>query len=336
MRKNKLNKISLKQLYSDLKKVTSKRSSTFGSFKQHFKNVVRKHGKTIAVVGGTTLAVAGTAAAMHYRNEIQNKEEQFHARELAAKATIYQIKRTQEADKKLLDAEKETAKKFDSKNKELEQLAKEKEQLRKEEHAGNTIQIAYLKNQVKNRTKLLQDKEAALQQAIANQEIAFKISVVDNSVNPIHAPPPPPPPPDGFINNNEEVTTRRLTEVTTRRLTDVTINSMKKIDPYKKFLEIINKKDKDIDTTHLYEILNKFKYGYDIAQLLKHPYKQHQVVIINNNKSTTIVYIVIVLLKDGGFNIQYDGENTSSVELDEEIQFINYYNKKINEILHIN
>ena len=55
-----------------------------------------------------------------------------------------------------------------------------------------------------------------------------------------------------------------------------------------------------------------------------------------NNKSTTIVYIVIVLLKDGGFNIQYDGENTSSVELDEEIQFINYYNKKINEILHIN
>jgi hypothetical protein len=327
MRKNKNKNISLKQLKKDLKKVTGKRTSKFGSFRSSLQNNLRKHGKTIAVIGGTTLAVAGTAAAMHYRNEIQNKEEQFHARELEAKATIDQIKRTQEADKKLLDAEKETAKKFDSKNKELEQLAKEKEQLRKEERAGNTIQVAYLKNQMKDRTKSLQDKEAALQQAIANQKIAFKINVAEQTEK---------------KNDFRGIVTAKGQEVKiNKRLTRATINSMKTKSPYKEFLEIIFYIKEDISgypihisPYQLYIGLSKFKYGHDIVELLKNR-KREQVVVLNNDKPTD-VFIVMDLLEGGGFNIQYDGGNTSSIELDEEIQFINYYNKQINEILHIN
>jgi len=211
MRKNKskLNKISLKKLYSDLKKVTGKRTSKFGNFKQRFKNVVRKHGKTIAVVGGAATAVAGTAAAMHYRNqkqleaknkEIQSKEEQFHAKELEANAAIQNIKDAQAADKKLLEAEKNTAKKLEAKNKELEKLAQEKEELRKKERLGDAIQVAFLKNKIKDRTKSLQDKEAALKEAIANQKVAFTISVAEkeeekNDLSKLSSNLPSPPPP---------------------------------------------------------------------------------------------------------------------------------------------
>jgi len=194
MRKNKskFSKISLKQLYSDLKKVTGKRTSKFGDFKQRFKDTLRKHGKTIAVVGGTTLAVAGTAAALHYRNEkqleaknkeIQSKEQQFHAKELEANAAIQNIKNAQEADKKLLDAEKKQTKKLEERNKLLEQLAKEKEELLVEERrigaALNKIKISYLRNQIKDTTRSLQDKEAELREAITNQRVAFTNSVAE-------------------------------------------------------------------------------------------------------------------------------------------------------------
>jgi hypothetical protein len=214
--KNKFSKISLKQLYSDLKKVSGKRTSKFGGFRESFKNVVRKHGKTIAVVGGTTLAVAGTAAAMHYRNEkqleaknkeIQSKEQQFHAKELEANAAIQNIKNAQAADKKLLDAEKKQTKKLEERNKLLEQLAKEKEELLVEERrigaALNKIKISYLRNQIKDTTRSLQDKEAELKEAIANQRVAFQISVAEQKeekndlkhLSLLPAPPPPPPPP---------------------------------------------------------------------------------------------------------------------------------------------